>query len=198
MKGNKVIKFLPLIDERWEDLVVLFGKSGAFWGCWCMYWRLTNKEFNNMTAQERKEALLGIVQENKYVPGLIGYVDNVPAAWIGFGPRSEMGRLVNSRVIPKVDEKEVLSIVCFFVHKDYRGEQLTSQLLEAAIDYSIEENIPLLEAYPVNTDGDKISLEGAHCGISSVFSKSNFEKICDTRAKSGGKPRILMRLQVIE
>jgi hypothetical protein len=39
------LEFHPLAPGRWDDLVALFGERGTYCGCWCMWWRLTSREF---------------------------------------------------------------------------------------------------------------------------------------------------------
>jgi hypothetical protein len=44
---NKMsVTYKPLTPEIWDDFEALFGAHGAFGGCWCMYWRLTRREFD--------------------------------------------------------------------------------------------------------------------------------------------------------
>ena len=35
----------PVTAERWDDLERLFGPSGAYSGCWCMYLRIKASEW---------------------------------------------------------------------------------------------------------------------------------------------------------
>ena len=39
------VEYYPVTTERWQDLETLFGASGAYAGCWCMWWRTTRSEF---------------------------------------------------------------------------------------------------------------------------------------------------------
>ena len=39
--------FKALTIDSWNDFERLFGERGACGGCWCMYWRLRNKDFEN-------------------------------------------------------------------------------------------------------------------------------------------------------
>ncbi|MBM4430292.1 MAG: GNAT family N-acetyltransferase, partial [Chloroflexi bacterium] len=39
-------EFHRLTPERWADFEELFGPRGAAGGCWCMWWRLTQREFD--------------------------------------------------------------------------------------------------------------------------------------------------------
>ncbi len=55
------LEFHPVIPERWGDLERLFGASGAYAGCWCMWWRTTRSEFGKQAGKGNKEALQAIV-----------------------------------------------------------------------------------------------------------------------------------------
>jgi hypothetical protein len=39
------LQLQPVTPERWEDLQRLFGKHGAYGGCWCMWWRIKHTRF---------------------------------------------------------------------------------------------------------------------------------------------------------
>jgi hypothetical protein len=39
------LEYHPLTPDRWTDFENLFGKHGAYGGCWCMWWRLKRSEF---------------------------------------------------------------------------------------------------------------------------------------------------------
>ena len=43
MSGELDIR--PLTPDRWADLETRFGPRGACAGCWCMWWRLTRREW---------------------------------------------------------------------------------------------------------------------------------------------------------
>ena len=40
-----MITYKELSKSTWNDFETLFGNNGACGGCWCMYWRLKNKDF---------------------------------------------------------------------------------------------------------------------------------------------------------
>ena len=42
---NNDFYWKPLTPETWSDFERLFGSRGACGGCWCMLWRLKNKDF---------------------------------------------------------------------------------------------------------------------------------------------------------
>jgi len=45
------VEYYPVTTERWQDLETLFGPSGAYAGCWCMWWRTTRSEFGKQAGK---------------------------------------------------------------------------------------------------------------------------------------------------
>ncbi|MEJ2089448.1 MAG: GNAT family N-acetyltransferase, partial [Gammaproteobacteria bacterium] len=65
----------PVTPSRWADLESLFGPSGAYSGCWCMYLRVPSKTFDKNCVgggAANRKALKAIVERNDQ-PGLIAY-----------------------------------------------------------------------------------------------------------------------------
>lgn len=192
------ITIKPASAETWDDLEQLFGKSGAYWGCWCMFWRISNKEFNSTNSAGHRIGLKMLFEEKTaYTPGLIAYKNKIPVGWIGFGPRNILVKLQKSRVIPKVDEKIPFSIICFFINKNHRNTGVGSSLILASIEFARNNNHKIIESYPVNIlKGEKVKETNAYMGISPLFEKFGFSKVLNTQAKAGGRSRVIMRYQV--
>lgn len=191
------ISCYPVTSNRWSDLEKLFGPSGAYWGCWCTYWRFTNKKFNDMKPNERKKSLIKIIEENDIAPGILAYFENKPVGWLAISPRKKFERIVKSRVIKPVDDKPVWSIVCFYIHEDFRGKGVSKELIKTAETYAEGCGASIVESYPIDSSkckkNEKIDDSLAYVGVSSLFDTMGFVKVADTKAKSGGKPRIIMR-----
>ena len=54
-------------------------------------------------------------------PGVLAYVDGVPAGWCAISPREGLRRLERSRVMAPVDDRPVWTVTCFFIGRGYRG-----------------------------------------------------------------------------
>lgn len=137
-------------QRRWEDLVELFGPSGGTRGCWCMARRLPSSVVAVNGSAENRAAMEGFVRAGEPV-GLIGYVDERPAAWCAVAPRTEYYAIVHSRVLP-IDEPEdesIWAINCLFVQSGYRGRGTTLPMVEAAVEYARSSGARVVEAYPV-------------------------------------------------
>lgn len=165
----------PVTPDRWPALEKLFGPSGAYSGCWCMWWRMTRAEFSAGGSAERKQAMKGIVDSGE-VPGVIAYVDGEPAGWCSIGPREGFGGLERSRKLKRIDDRPVWSIVCFFVGRGRRGQGLMSELLRGAVDYARERGAEVVEAYPYEAEERLPGGNKAYMGIAAVFRAAGFRE----------------------
>lgn len=181
MKTISLIEIHPVTPDRWSDLEALFGKSGACYGCWCMWWRVTNKEFIDMKAEGHKEAIRTLVQQGNE-PGLIAYAEGVPAGWVTVAPRADYVRLKTSRMLAAVDDLPVWSIPCFFVHKSYRRAGMTVRLIEAALEYAKAHGATVVEAYPHDVD-KVVNPMNLFTGAVSAFVAAGFVEVA--RRKPG-------------
>jgi GNAT superfamily N-acetyltransferase len=181
---------LPLTPDRWDDFVEVMGPNGAMQGCWCMWFRLSNADFNNMAGDANREAIKGLV-EDQCVPGLIAYDGDAPAGWVSLAPREEFGRVERSKFFQKVDDEQVWSIVCFYVPRKQRGKNLMRALLAGAIDYARDRGATTLEAYPRDPGIQKVSADGAFVGLEPIFRDAGFQEVARRDPK-----RPIMRLRL--
>ena len=165
----------PLTEDRWEDLEFLFSPRGACGGCWCMYWKLTGKEFEAGQGEPNRLAQNGYVRSGR-IPGLIGYVNQVPAGWIALEPRETYPRLSRSRILAPLDDKKVWSVTCFFVASKFRNRGLTVDLLRGGIEFAKSRGAVALEGYPKDTGGEKAPPVFIYTGTRSAFEKAGFEE----------------------
>jgi GNAT superfamily N-acetyltransferase len=168
-------KIYPLTLERWKDFEILFGPRGACAGCWCMFWKLTRKEFEAGKGEPNRLAQKAIVKADK-TPGLIAYVDELPAGWIAVAPRSEYPGLARSRILAPLDEMPVWSVPCFFVDKKCRRHGMTVALLIAAIEYVKAQGGKVVEGYPVEVKTDKVPPVFIYTGTISAFQEAGFHE----------------------
>ena len=174
--GRLVLGFRPLTPERWPDLEALFGRHGATGGCWCMWWRLTQAEFDRNAGEGNKEAFRRIVDSGP-PPGLLAYSETQPAGWCAVAPRETYPRLDRSRILKPVDDTPVWSVVCFFVGRPFRRRGVTVQLLGAAVDYARERGAAVVEGYPVEPRAGKTADVFAYTGLVSAFRQAGFVEV---------------------
>ena len=169
--------FHPLTPDRWQDLETLFGPRGAMGGCWCMWWRLKRSEFERNKGEGNRLALKAIV-DTGHVPGILAYQGEQPVGWCSVAPRQEFSAFERSRILKPVDDQEVWSIVCFFVARPYRRLGLSTQLIQAAIEYAGQSGARIVEAYPTGLQPGKGSPDPfVFTGLLPAFTKTGFKEI---------------------
>jgi GNAT superfamily N-acetyltransferase len=184
------LQFHPVTRKRWTDFETLFGERGACGGCWCMFWRLTRKEFDSQKGEGNRKTMKAIVQSGK-IPGILAFSQDKPVAWCSVAPRDQFSALDRSRILKPVDELPVWSISCFFVEKNYRGKGLSIQMIKAAVDYVKKNGGSVVEAYPVEPKKDKMPDAFAWTGLASAFIKAGFTE-CARRSET----RPIMRFYI--
>lgn len=170
------LKFHPVTPKRWKDFENLFGEKGACGGCWCMWWRLSRSQFNKQKGEGNRKAMKKIVDSGE-VPGLLAYVDGKPVGWCSVALRERFILLERSRILKRVDEKPVWSVVCFFVAKPFRRNGVTVKLLKVAIEYAKRNGAKILEGYPVEPKKAKMPDLFAYHGLASAFRKAGFVEV---------------------
>ncbi len=171
-------------------MVNLFGDRGACGGCWCMWWRLTRSEFNRIKGEGNKKALKKILDAGE-IPGILAYMGKEPIGWCSVAPREAFSVLERSRILKRVDEKPVWSVVCFFVAKPFRYKGVTVALLKAAIEYVKKQGGKIVEGYPVDPKTGKFPDVFANTGLVSAFFQAGFKEV--TRRS---KTRPIMRYYI--
>ena len=166
----------PLTAERWSDLEALFGQRGACGGCWCMYWRLPRKQFEQQKGQLNRVAL-HVLAESGAVPGLLGYRQGQPIAWCAIGPRETFPTLERSRTLQPLDDAPVWSIVCLFVARPLRRMGVSVALLRAAAAYSQRQGATIVEGYPVVPRATALPDAFAWTGTLAAFQRAGFSEI---------------------
>ena len=184
------LEFYSLTKDRWSDFEALFGERGACGGCWCMWWRLKRSDFEKHKGESNRKAMKDIVDSGE-VPGILAYSGGVPIAWCSVAPRDTFLALNRSRILKKIDEKPVWSIVCFFIDNSFRNKGVSIQLLKAATEYVKKQGGKVLEGYPVEPKKDKYPPVFAYTGFSSAFKKAGFVE-CARRSET----RPIMRFHV--
>lgn len=172
-----MIKFKPLTPDTWKDFEVLFGENGACAGCWCMYWMMRRKEYDEKRKDGRTKTAMKKIVKTGIVPGLIAYDDNTPAGWIAIQPREKYPVLANSKILSPVDDEAVWSITCFFVHKNFRNKGLSVQLINEAVKFAKKNKAKIIEGYPVETKNDKAAPAFIWTGTASAFIQSGFTEV---------------------
>lgn len=180
----------PLTPRRWADFERLFGRNGAYGGCWCMWFRQTGKEYETNRGEPNRQAMCSLVERGE-VPGVILYADGEPAGWVAVQPRESLPRLERSRASRRPDDAPAWSVVCFFVHRNHRGRGMMRRLLDAAIAHARASGATLLEAYPKDLEELSPGADAAYTGLLPVFLDAGFREVA---RHTRGRPLVRLPL----
>lgn len=168
---------------RWPDFERLFERRGGPKACWCLLWRAQGAHERNAKGAARKAAMRARVDAGVPI-GLLAYVDEEPVAWCSIAPRSTYRDLggVSDASEP---EDDVWSLVCFFVHREYRGQGIAEQLIDAAAAYAKRNGAAVLEAYPVDPDSPSYRF----MGFVPMFEEAGFAPV----GRAGSRRHVMRR-----
>ncbi len=176
IKIKSKFSFYPLIKENWNDFEDLFGEKGACAGCWCMYWRMRRKEYDTLRGSGTKKKMKTLVNSGT-IPGILAYENDKPVGWCSVAPRENFPVLENSKVLKRIDDKPVWSVVCFFINKEYRKQGLTVELLNAVKKYVKINRGKIIEGYPVEPKSGKTADVFAWTGLATAYKKAGFKEV---------------------
>lgn len=188
--ANTGLSFQSLKTSNWKQFEELMGEKGGCGNCWCMYFRLPTKTFQENKPDGNKKMMKQLVN-NGMPQGLIAFMNKKPAGWIALAPREDYTKIENSRVFKRIDDKPVWSISCFFIKKEYRHKGLSRQLIKGAVDFAKRKKIKILEAYPAIPYSQKVPHPFLWVGVLSSFLKNDF-----TIVKQSSKSRAMVRLEL--
>ena len=141
-----------------------------------MWWRLSYSQFLKQRGKENKMAFKRIVDSGQ-IPGIIAYFEGKPIGWCSVAPRQVYSRLERSRILKRIDDNPVWSIVCFYIAKEFRRKGASILLLKAVLDYVSHRGGTIDEGYP--NDGKKSSSPDvfAYTGLASAFRRVGFVEV---------------------
>jgi GNAT superfamily N-acetyltransferase len=180
------LEISPLTPERFPDLAALFEEGGDPRWCWCTYFRVRGRDWSNSTADGNRAELASLAGLEP-APGLLAYDAERVVGWVSLGPREDFARLANSKILAPIDDTAVWSIVCFVVSRRKRGQGIAGALLEAAATYAKAHGATTLEAYPVDTAGERIVSANAYHGTLGMFERAGFT-VAERRQWSKSSP----------
>lgn len=183
---------VPATADRWDDIALLLDGDEDR-GCWCQPWRGKATGYGAAAPGSRPAALRAQL-ELDVPPGFLAYLDGEPAGWCGVVVRTEAPRLVNSRTIPRIDDRPVWAIGCFRIRVGYRRKGVARALLDHVVGAARAAGAPGIEAYPIDPGRKRVDVGFAYVGIASMFDQAGFRRVVETDAHSAGLPRILVRL----
>lgn len=188
------LRIEPLTPATWPALEALFGAGGDPRWCWCQFWRLRSKDFGVLKVPELRERLRAQADDGE-PPGLVALEGERAIGWVSVGPRADFARIEHSKVIPRIDDRPVWSIVCFAVSTSERGRGIGRALLGAAVEHARANGATALEAYPLVIEaGTSVGAGYVFGGTLVMFERAGFSVVADRASDpSANHRRVVVR-----
>jgi len=184
----------PVTPERFEDFADVINPTRRAYSCWCLSHRLRAADISELGGDgpDNRERAMRALCERENPPGVVTYLDGTPVGWCSIGPRTEIPRLERSKLIRRVDDVAVWSIICVVVRSGHRRQGVVGHLLDGAVAYAAAAGAPAVEAHPVDPEG-RMDTTMAFVGTRSMFEKAGFTVVGTTDAVASRMPRLVMR-----
>jgi GNAT superfamily N-acetyltransferase len=181
----------PLGPATWDAFVRLAEKHNGVWnGCWCTWFHPASAE-RGVSHEGNRAYKERLVREGNAHAALV-FDGEVAVGWCQYGAPEELPNIYHRKeYLAGLDKLPDYRVTCFFIDRDYRRKGVATAALDGALDLIAEAGGGLVEAYPQDTQGAKVSASFLYNGTRSLFEKAGF-----TYERPKGKNHCVMRRTV--
>ena len=193
------LRIVPANEASCADLDAVFGRRGEPARCQCQWYKIRDKDWRSVPAEERAHRLREQTDcghpGSGTTTGLVAYLGDEPVGWCAVEPRSAYQRLFLTRVpwSGRAEDKSddtVWAVTCFVTRTGYRRRGVSRALAAAAIDFARRRGARALEGYPMLTKpGQDVTWGELHVGSRSIFAAAGFTEVSRPSPR-----RVVMRI----
>jgi GNAT superfamily N-acetyltransferase len=181
----------PLDVDTWPAFADLAERHNGVWGgCWCTWFHTFNAE-KTRNADDNRALKQRLVAEGRAHAALV-FDGDVAVGWCQFGSPAELPNINHRKEYEAtVDRWPDYRITCFFVDSKRRRHGVAQAALLGALDLIAKAGGGVVEAYPQDTQGKKITASFLYSATRSLFEQAGF-----TYSRPKGKNHCVMTLIV--
>jgi hypothetical protein len=167
----------PLDESTWEAFSELVEANNGVWGgCWCIGYHLDPKGPKTQCKPYR-ETKHRLMQEGHAHAALVFEGDKA-AGWCQFGKTSDLPGIRNRKNYEAgLTDLPDWRITCFFVGKAFRKRGVANAALKGALPMISALGGGIVEGYPEDVEGRKVSSSFLHGGTTAMFEAEGFERV---------------------
>ena len=165
----------PLGADTWDAFAALAERHNGVWnGCWCTWFHPACAE-RGQSAEGNRALKKRLVNEGRAHAALV-FDGDVAVAWCEYGPPEELPSIYHRKEYEAgLDRLPDYRLTCFFVDRTYRRKGVAAVALRGALDLIAHAGGGLVEAYPQDTGGKRISASFLYNGTRSLFERAGFD-----------------------
>ena len=167
-----MIEVKPLGSDTWDAFAGLAERHNGVWnGCWCTWFHTFHAEKEH-TAEANRALKERLVSEGRAHAALV-FDGDVAVAWCQYGTPGELPNINHRKEYEAgLDKLPEYRITCFFVDRKSRRQGLADVALHGALDLIAQAGGGVVEAYPQDTDGQKITASFLYSATRSLFEQA--------------------------
>ncbi len=183
----------PLTTETWDAFAALAEKHNGVWGgCWCTWFHADvdaeDRDTDGKRALGHREFKRRMVEQGVAHAALV-FDGEQAIAWCEYGTPAELPRIYHRKEYNAgLVELPHYRITCFFIDRDHRRVGVAQEALDGAVGLIAAAGGGLVDSYPHDLQGKRMSSSFLHNGTRTMFEKAGFDF-----ERPLGKSRCVMR-----
>jgi GNAT superfamily N-acetyltransferase len=160
--------------ETWDAFAALAERHNGVWGgCWCTW-------FHTMAADKEREAEANRALKERLVRAgqahaALVFDEDVAVGWCEYGAPCELPNIYHRKQYDATSERAPdYRITCFFIDRRYRRRGVSRVALQGALDLIADAGGGLVEGYPHDIAGKKVSASFLYSGTRTLFEEAGF------------------------
>jgi GNAT superfamily N-acetyltransferase len=181
----------PLTPETWDAFADLAERHNGVWGgCWCTWFHTAHAEKTH-TVDGNRSLKQQLVAEGRAHAALV-FDGEIAVGWCEYGTCTELPNINHRKEYDAaLGDPPDYRLTCFFVDRGYRRKGVSRVALRGALDLVAGAGGGVVEAYPQDTGGKKITASFLYNGTRSLFEQAGF-----TYVRPKGKNHCVMSTTV--
>lgn len=181
----------PLRRDTWDAFARLVERHNGVWGgCWCLSFHQKFPE-RGQSVEGNRALKQRLVYEGQAHASVV-FDGERAVGWCQFGAPEELPTIAHRKEYETgLVEPADYRLTCFFVDRDYRRDGVSAVALRGALSLIAEAGGGLVEGYPYDNPGEKVSASFLYNGTRRLFEQAGFEY-----ERPKGKNHCVMRMRI--
>jgi GNAT superfamily N-acetyltransferase len=164
----------PLGVDTWDAFADLAERHNGVWGgCWCTFFHTLQDE-KTFDAEDNRSLKQRLVAEGRAHAALVFDAD-VAVGWLEYGVVDELPNINHRKQYEAgLESPPDYRMTCFFIDRRYRRQGVSGVALRGALELVADAGGGVVEAYPQDTAGKKITASFLYNGTRSLFEHAGF------------------------
>jgi GNAT superfamily N-acetyltransferase len=175
----------------WDAFATLIERHNGVWGgCWCTWFHPACGE-KGRSAEGNRALKKRLVVEGNAHAALV-FDGNLAVGWRQYGPPDELPSIYHRKEYEaNLEALPDYRITCLFIDRNYRRRGVGAVAVRGALELIARAGGRVVEAYPQDTGGEKVSASFLYNGTRTLFEAAGF-----TYERRKGKNHCAMRKTV--